>query len=98
MTIAQALGIEDKLNALRAILDGNFTEANLALLDEDWTIEERCQEALHYWKLDALDLMHLKRWRKNKSFSCRNYHSSACIYFAGRAQQPFRYGRQAIAV
>ena len=57
LTIAQALGIEDKLNALRAILDGNFTEANQALLDEDWTIEERCQEALHYWKLDALDLM-----------------------------------------
>ena len=56
LTIAQALRIEDKLNALKAILNGNVTEANLALLDEDWTIEERCREALSYWKLEDLDI------------------------------------------
>ena len=56
LTVAQALGIEDKLNALHAILDGQVTEANMALLDEDWTLEERCQEALAYWKLNALVL------------------------------------------
>ena len=56
LSIAQALRVEDKLNALKAILNGNVTEANLALLDEDWTIEERCREALNYWKLKDLDI------------------------------------------
>ena len=55
-TIAQALQIEGKLKALRAILDGDVTEANLALLDDDWGIEERCTEALSHWQLDGLDL------------------------------------------
>ncbi|TKK67142.1 ABC-F family ATP-binding cassette domain-containing protein [Ilyomonas limi] len=56
LTIAQALRIEDKINALKAILNGNVTEANLAILDDDWTIEERCTAALHYWHLEGLDL------------------------------------------
>ncbi len=56
LTIAQALQIEDKVYALRAILDGNVTETNLALLNDDWTIEERCKEALAYWKLEGFDL------------------------------------------
>ncbi|WP_460953747.1 ribosomal protection-like ABC-F family protein [Spirosoma litoris] len=50
-TIGQALQIEDKLTALAEILAGHVTEANLALLNDDWTIEERCQEALTYWGL-----------------------------------------------
>jgi ATPase subunit of ABC transporter with duplicated ATPase domains len=56
LTIAQALGIEDKLKALKGILDGHVTEENMALLDDDWTIEERCSEALAYWGLDDLIL------------------------------------------
>lgn len=56
LNIAQALGIEDKLNALRQILKGNATEENFSLLNDDWTIEERCQEALQYWQLQNLDL------------------------------------------
>ena len=55
-SIAQALKIESKLNALREILGGKINEANLALLDDDWTIEERCQEAIAHWELDGLDL------------------------------------------
>lgn len=55
-TIAQALQIEDKLNALREILDGKANEANLTLLDDDWAIEERCAQALAHWKLDGLEL------------------------------------------
>jgi ATPase subunit of ABC transporter with duplicated ATPase domains len=50
-TIAQALGVHDKLSALKQILEGNTAEENFALLDDDWTIEERCAEALNYWKL-----------------------------------------------
>jgi ATPase subunit of ABC transporter with duplicated ATPase domains len=56
LTIAQALQIEDTLAALKEILDGNVTEANLNRLNDDWTIEERCREALNYWQLDGLDL------------------------------------------
>nr|WP_290928285.1 ATP-binding cassette domain-containing protein [Haliscomenobacter sp.] len=55
-TVAQALRIEDKLNALKAIENGEVSEANLNALDDDWTIEERCQEALTHWKLEGLDL------------------------------------------
>lgn len=56
LTIAQALGIEVKLNALKEILNGNTSEKNFSLLNDDWTIENRCKEALHYWQLDHLDL------------------------------------------
>ena len=55
-TVAQALHIEAKLNALKAIDNGEVSEANLNALDDDWTIEERCQEALTHWKLEDLDL------------------------------------------
>lgn len=56
LTIAQALRVDDKLNALKAILDGNVTAENYALLNDDWTIEERCTDALNYWQLTNLDL------------------------------------------
>ncbi len=56
ISVAQALGIEDKLHALKSILDGDATEENFALLDDDWTIEDRCKEALRYWRLEEIDL------------------------------------------
>src|SRR5581483_10082063 len=43
-TIAQALNIDHKLRALKEILNGEVTETNLALLNEDWSVEERCNE------------------------------------------------------
>lgn len=55
-TIADALRVQGKLQALRDILAGNVSELNMNLLDDDWTIEERCREALAYWKLEGLDL------------------------------------------
>jgi ATPase subunit of ABC transporter with duplicated ATPase domains len=55
-SIAQALQVEDKLNALKEILDGNVTDENMTLLDDDWAIEERCKEAFMHWKLEDLDL------------------------------------------
>jgi ATPase subunit of ABC transporter with duplicated ATPase domains len=55
-TVAQALGIEDKLKALNEILNGEVTDENLAILNDDWTIEELCAEALSYWRLEGLDL------------------------------------------
>lgn len=56
LTLAQALQIDAKLRAFQEILSGNASEANLELLYDDWTIEDRCREALSYWKLDELDL------------------------------------------
>ncbi len=55
-SIARALGVEDKLRALKEILNGNVSNENLTLLDEDWTIEERCREALAHWQIDGLKL------------------------------------------
>lgn len=56
LTIAQALRIEEKLDALRQILEGNISAKYFEILNEDWTIEARCKEALQYWQLDGLDL------------------------------------------
>ncbi len=56
LSIAQAFRIEDKLHALREILEGRGTELHLNILDDDWAIEERCAEALEYWQLSGIDL------------------------------------------
>ena len=55
-TISEALRVNHKLDALREILDGNVTEEYLNILNDDWTIEERCNNALRYWQLSDLDL------------------------------------------
>jgi ATPase subunit of ABC transporter with duplicated ATPase domains len=56
LTIAGALQVEEKITALHQILDGNVTEANLAALNDNWTIEERCAQALAHWQLQGFDL------------------------------------------
>lgn len=56
LTIGQALNVADKLNALKEILNGNTYEENFIVLNDDWTIEGRCEEALNYWQLNNLDL------------------------------------------
>lgn len=54
--IAAALGADDKLRALRALLDGQGSEKDLLVLDDDWDLEERCQEALAHWGIGHLGL------------------------------------------
>ncbi|HLT87045.1 MAG TPA: ABC-F family ATP-binding cassette domain-containing protein [Sphingobacterium sp.] len=56
LTIAEALGINKRLQALHDMLNGNVSEENYDLLNDDWTIEERCNEALRDWQLNDLDL------------------------------------------
>lgn len=56
LTVAQALRIDGRLLALQEILAGNVTEHYLTQLNDDWTIEERCQEALQYWQLTDVRL------------------------------------------
>lgn len=55
-TVGEALQISDKLRALKEILDGNVNEENLAILNDDWSVEERCKEALASWNLLELNL------------------------------------------
>ncbi|MBS1586408.1 MAG: ABC-F family ATP-binding cassette domain-containing protein [Bacteroidetes bacterium] len=56
LTIAEALGVSSKLDALREILNGNVSEANLETLNDDWTLEERCYEALRQWDIQDIHL------------------------------------------
>lgn len=56
MTIGEALRVEDKLIALREILAGEANESNLSILNDDWSLEERIEEAFAYWKLSGKDI------------------------------------------
>lgn len=56
LTTADALDVDKKLIALRKILEGNISEENYEILNDDWTIEDRCNEVLKDWKLNDLDL------------------------------------------
>lgn len=49
LTIAQALQIDSKRQALHAILAGDASTENFTLLDDDWNIEERSVAALDSW-------------------------------------------------
>ncbi len=55
-TITEALRIDKKLHALHEILKGNISEENYEILNDDWTIEDRCTEVLKHWQLIDLDL------------------------------------------
>ncbi|GAB3547107.1 ABC-F family ATP-binding cassette domain-containing protein [Spirosoma fluminis] len=55
-TVAQALGVQEKLNALHAILGGDASSQYFVDLDDDWDIEERVQSAFAYWHLKHIDL------------------------------------------
>ncbi|SFP92952.1 ABC-F family ATP-binding cassette domain-containing protein [Parafilimonas terrae] len=59
VTIAQALQAAGKLNALQQILNGDTSDVNYSILNDDWTIEERCHEALQYWQIDDIDLQQI---------------------------------------
>ena len=56
MTIAGALGVEIRIDALHAILAGDLSEENYTLLREDWGIEERVVKALADWGLAGFEL------------------------------------------
>ncbi len=53
LTIAEALGIHEQLSALHRVLAGEVTEETLKLLNEEWTLEEKCKTALEYWGLGS---------------------------------------------
>jgi ATPase subunit of ABC transporter with duplicated ATPase domains len=55
-TVADLLGISDKLAALRAIESGNVAVHHFDMLGDDWDIEARAREALDGIGLGAADL------------------------------------------
>ena len=71
-SIAEALGIDKKLNALKEILNGSVNEENIEVLNDDWTIEDRIKEAFTYWNLPDFDfnekLENLSGGQKTKLF------------------------------
>ncbi|MDL2305161.1 ATP-binding cassette domain-containing protein [Bacteroides sp. OttesenSCG-928-D19] len=56
LTIAQAMQIDEKLNALQAILGGQVDEIHFATLNDEWNIEEDALEALQHWGLQKFTL------------------------------------------
>jgi len=55
-TIAEMWGVAAKRNALHAILNGDVDESHFTLLNDDWTLEERCAAALETWGLNSMTL------------------------------------------
>ncbi|GHE42432.1 ABC-F family ATP-binding cassette domain-containing protein [Sphingobacterium griseoflavum] len=56
-SIADALGLGDKLRAYYRILEGDVDSENFTALDDDWELEERCQLALAEWGFPRQDLL-----------------------------------------
>ena len=57
LTVAEALNVHGKIKALNAIINGSIDEQDFHDLNDDWTIEERCTEALVYWQLEKVSLL-----------------------------------------
>lgn len=56
LTVAQSLNVSEKIAALHRILAGSGTTDDMMTLDDDWSVEERCMDALHKWGLKNLKL------------------------------------------
>lgn len=55
-TVAEALQVDRPLLALQEIMAGRATEEHLAMLNDDWLLEERCREAFAAWGLEDISL------------------------------------------
>ncbi|MGN6178955.1 MAG: ABC-F family ATP-binding cassette domain-containing protein [Mucilaginibacter sp.] len=54
LSIAQALQVDKKIAAFRAILNGNINQQYFTDLEDDWEIEEKVKSALQHWGLNSL--------------------------------------------
>jgi len=72
LTVAEALGIDQKLSAFYEILAGNVTDETLSILNDDWLIEDRVRDALNQWGLNEFGfetkLENLSGGQKTKVF------------------------------
>lgn len=56
LTVAEALRVDDRIQALHAILSGDASADNFNRLNDDWSVEERCFSAFAFWNLEHLQL------------------------------------------
>lgn len=56
LTVAQALGIYHKMEALQAILNGDASLTNFTQLDDDWNVEDNALAALRLWNIPHIKL------------------------------------------
>jgi len=56
LPVAAALGIDKKIDALKAILNGDASVENFTLLNDDWEIEDRVKGAFSKWNLPHIRL------------------------------------------
>ncbi len=72
LTVAECLKIDQKLEALHKITNGEVDDNYFETLNDDWDIEERSRQALQYWKLNSLEftqkLASLSGGQKTKVF------------------------------
>jgi ATPase subunit of ABC transporter with duplicated ATPase domains len=54
-SVANVLDIEAKLNALKRIYQGNSCEEDFAIVQDDWTLEDRATGILRFFGLDRLE-------------------------------------------
>jgi len=86
LTVAMALGIEHKIEALHAILNGDASLENFMQLDDDWNVEERALAALSLWDIQHIELFQpmktISGGEKTKVFlSGIAIHSPSIIFF-----------------
>lgn len=55
-TIAEALNVDKKIEALHNILEGDTSEINFSILNDEWDIEEKTQSALEFWEMGSFPL------------------------------------------
>ncbi|MBC9929492.1 ABC-F family ATP-binding cassette domain-containing protein [Chitinophaga qingshengii] len=55
-TVAQVLGIDAKIHALQAILNGDTQESHFDVLGDDWDIMERCEQLFARWNIAHIPL------------------------------------------
>lgn len=56
ISVSQALGISDKIEALQAIYNGSDKYEYYDILANDWGIESRCRTALDTWGLSNIEI------------------------------------------
>lgn len=56
MTIAEVLGVREKLLSLKKILEGNSTASDYEILNDEWDLQEKISEVFVEARLEGIDL------------------------------------------
>ncbi|HVI43722.1 MAG TPA: ABC-F family ATP-binding cassette domain-containing protein [Chitinophaga sp.] len=84
LSVAAALGIQAKYNALNAILGGDTAEHHFEALADDWELLTRCEQAFEQWNIPYISLeqsfTQLSGGEKTKVFLAGiRIHQPACV-------------------